>query len=29
VALAVAIFEKKHEPDFVSLPLTLAQGEGE
>ena len=29
VALAVAIFEKKHAPDFVSLPLTLAKGEGE
>ncbi len=27
VATAVAIFEKKHEPDFVSLPLTLSLGE--
>ncbi|WP_394222969.1 DUF3450 family protein [Alteromonas gracilis] len=29
IALAISIFEKKHEPDFVSLPLTLAQGESE
>ncbi|MBU3023957.1 DUF3450 family protein [Aestuariibacter sp. A3R04] len=29
VSLAVAIFEKKHEPDYVSLPLTLFTGDNE